>query len=109
MRARRRADRQRAGRSPLTTAVGRTSTRRARGAAVTSSIAILSSDPLAIHAVAGLAVTLTPRLLADQLRVVRIASVEGLPARGALYALLPDIGARPLEPELVDELRATAA
>jgi DNA-binding transcriptional LysR family regulator len=81
-----------------------------RAAGFEPRIAILSSDPLAIRAVvqAGMAVTLTPRLLADQLPGVRIASVVGSPPRRALYALLPDTGARPLDVELVEELRRAA-
>ena len=68
-------------------------------------IAIVTSDPLAIRAVvaAGLAVTLTPRLLAEHLPGVHIAAAEA-PPRRAIYALLPDSGARPLELALLDEL-----
>jgi DNA-binding transcriptional LysR family regulator len=70
-------------------------------------IAYLSSDPLSIRAIvaAGLAVTLTPRLLAGQLQGVRIAEVRGEPARRALYALTPDSGVRPLDERLLTRLR----
>ncbi|HEX6460615.1 MAG TPA: LysR substrate-binding domain-containing protein [Thermoleophilaceae bacterium] len=69
-------------------------------------ITIETSDPLAIGAVvrAGLAVTLTPRLLAGQLPGVRILTVRGAPPRRTLYALLPDRGARALDEDLLAEL-----
>jgi DNA-binding transcriptional LysR family regulator len=69
-------------------------------------ITIQTSDPLAIGAVvrAGLAVTLTPQLLAGQLPGVRILAVNGAPPRRAVYALLPDRGARGLDDQLVAEL-----
>jgi DNA-binding transcriptional LysR family regulator len=69
-------------------------------------ITIETSDPLAIGAVvrAGLAVTLTPQLLAGQLQGVRILAVNGAPPRRAVYALLPDRGARALDFQLLDEL-----
>src|SRR5918997_290430 len=65
-------------------------------AGFTPRIAYLSSDPLSIRAIiaAGLAVALTPRLLANHLHGVRIASVRDEPARRDVYALLPDAGAR---------------
>jgi DNA-binding transcriptional LysR family regulator len=77
-----------------------------RSAGFEPRIAIVASDPLAIRAVvqAGLAVTLTPRLLAAQLHGVHIAPVDGPPPRRALYALLPDTGARALELALLHEL-----
>ena len=77
-------------------------------AGFTPRIAYLSSDPLSIRAIvaAGLAVTLTPRLLAGQLPGVRIADVRGEPARRALYALVPDSGVRPLDERLLTRLRA---
>ena len=69
-------------------------------------ITIQTSDPLAIGAVvrAGLAVTLTPQLLAGQLPGVRILAVNGAPPRRAVYALLPDRGARALDNQLLAEL-----
>ena len=77
-------------------------------AGFTPRIAYLSSDPLSIRAIvaAGLAVTLTPRLLADQLQGVRVAEVRGEPARRTLYALVPDSGVRPLDERLLTLLRA---
>lgn len=85
--------------------------RACRGAGFDPRITILSSDPLSIGAVvrSGLAVTLTPRLLAPQLEGVRILTVDGAPPRRALYVLLPDRGARPLDLEVVEELRLAAA
>ncbi len=69
-------------------------------------ITIQTSDPLAIGAVirAGLAVTLTPQLLAGQLPGVRILAVNGTPPRRAVYALLPDRGARAHDYQLLAEL-----
>jgi DNA-binding transcriptional LysR family regulator len=69
-------------------------------------ITIESSDPLAIGAIirAGLAVTLTPQLLAGQLPGVRILPVKGEPPRRTVYALLPDRGARTLDHQLLAEL-----
>jgi DNA-binding transcriptional LysR family regulator len=69
-------------------------------------ITIETRDPLAIGAVvrAGLAVTLTSELLAGQLPGVRIVAVNGAPPRRAVYALLPDHGARALDRRLLDEL-----
>jgi DNA-binding transcriptional LysR family regulator len=66
----------------------------------------VTSDPLATRAVvhAGLAVTLTPRLLAEHLPGLRIAEVDGRAPRRTLYALLPDVGARPLDRAAVGEL-----
>ena len=74
-------------------------------------ITIQASDPLAIGAVvgSGLAVTLTPQLLAGQLHGVRIVPLGGDPPRRAVYALLPDRGARPLVHDLIAELVAPAA
>ena len=66
-------------------------------------ITIETSDPLAIGAVvrAGLAVTLTPQLLASHLPGVRTLNVDAGPPRRAVYALLPDAGARQLDHELL--------
>lgn len=72
-------------------------------------ITIQTSDPLAIGAVvrAGLAVTMTPQLLAGQLPGVRILSVGEPRPRRTVYALLPDHGARALDHELLTELART--
>jgi DNA-binding transcriptional LysR family regulator len=73
-------------------------------------IAIQSSDPLAISAVvrAGLAVTLTPQLLAAQLSGVRIVAVSGAAPRRAVYGLLPDSGARALDLEFLHQIDMAA-
>jgi DNA-binding transcriptional LysR family regulator len=80
-------------------------------AGFTPRIAYLSSDPLSIRAIvaAGLAVTLTPRLLATHLRGVHIATVRGEPAQRDVYALLPDSGARAIDERLVAVLANSAA
>ena len=73
-------------------------------------IAIQTSDPLAISAVvrAGLAVTLTPQLLAGQLSGVRIVAVSGPAPRRAVYGLLPDSGARALDLEFLRQIDVAA-
>jgi len=70
--------------------------RACRDAGFEPRINVITGDPMAIRAVvhAGLAVTLTPRLLAAQLHGVHILDVAGDPPRRALYALLADAGAR---------------
>jgi DNA-binding transcriptional LysR family regulator len=80
-------------------------------AGFTPRIAYLSSDPLSIRAIiaAGLAVALTPRLLATHLHGVRIASVRDEPARRDVYALLPDAGARTTDEQLIAALADAAA
>jgi DNA-binding transcriptional LysR family regulator len=82
--------------------------RTCRAAGFEPRIAFLASDPLAIRALiaAGLAVTLTSRLLAEQLHGVHIAAARGEPARRSLYALLPDSGARPIDRAMLRELEA---
>jgi DNA-binding transcriptional LysR family regulator len=69
-------------------------------------VGIVTDDPLAIRAVvsAGLAVTLTPRLVAGQLAGVRVVPVEGDAPRRTIYALLPDAGARETDRALLQEL-----
>jgi DNA-binding transcriptional LysR family regulator len=69
---------------------------------------IVTADPMAVRAVlrAGLAVTLTSRLVADELTGVRIAEVDGRAPRRTIYALLPDAGARETERAFVTELEA---
>lgn len=80
-------------------------------AGFTPRIAYLSSDPLSIRAIiiAGLAVTLTPRLLATHLHGVHITTVHDQPAQRDVYALLPDAGARPTDEQLVTALANAAA
>jgi DNA-binding transcriptional LysR family regulator len=84
--------------------------RTCRAAGFEPRIAFLASDPLAIRALvaSGLAVTLTSRLLAGELQGVHIAVVAGEPARRAIYALLPDAGARPVDRAMLRELEAAA-
>jgi DNA-binding transcriptional LysR family regulator len=79
-------------------------------AGFTPRIAYLSSDPLSIRAIiaAGLAVTLTPRLLATHLHGVHIKSVQDEPARRDVYALLPDAGARTTDEQLIAALADAA-
>jgi DNA-binding transcriptional LysR family regulator len=69
-------------------------------------IAYLSSDPLSIRAIiaAGLAVSLTPRLLAPHLHGVHITTVHDQPAQRDVYALLPDTGARTIDEQLIAAL-----
>ena len=80
-------------------------------AGFTPRIAYLSSDPLSIRAIiaAGLAVTLTPRLLATHLHGVHISSVHEQPAQRDVYALLPETGARTTDEQLVAALANAAA
>jgi DNA-binding transcriptional LysR family regulator len=82
-----------------------------RAAGFEPRISILTGDPLAIGAVvrAGLAVTLTPRLLAGRHPGVHVAAVEGDTPRRAVYALLPDAGARAPELALLDEIEGALA
>ena len=81
-----------------------------RAAGFEPRITILTSDPLAIRAVvrAGLAVTMTSRLLAGQLHGLRIAPIDGAAPRRTLYALLPAAGARALDLTLLHEIEAAA-
>ena len=84
--------------------------RTCRAAGFEPRITFLASDPLAIRALiaSGLAVTLTSRLLAEQLQGIHIAAVPGDPARRAIYALLPDTGARPVDRAMLRELETAA-
>jgi DNA-binding transcriptional LysR family regulator len=85
-------------------------TRACARAGFTPRIAYLSSDPLSIRAIiaAGLAVTITPRLLAGHLQGVHIATVRGEPAQRDVYALLPDTGARAIDEQLIAALAEEA-
>jgi DNA-binding transcriptional LysR family regulator len=82
-----------------------------RAAGFEPRITIVTSDPLAIRGVvhAGLAVTMTSRLLAGHLADLRIIAIDGIPPRRSLYALLPDKGARPVDVALLDQLEEAAA
>ena len=81
--------------------------RACRAAGFEPSVTVVTGDPLAIRSVvaAGLAVTMTPRLLAAQLHGVQILPVDGAAPRRDLYALLPDAGARATEQAFLEELR----
>jgi DNA-binding transcriptional LysR family regulator len=70
----------------------------------------VTRDPLAIRGLvaAGLAVTLTPRLLAGQLDGVRTLRLSGEAPSRRLYALTPAVGARPRALAFVEALRAAA-
>jgi DNA-binding transcriptional LysR family regulator len=80
-----------------------------RAAGFEPRVAILTRDPLAARAIAaaGLAVSLTPRLLASlDLPGIVTRPLRGIAPRRALYAIAPAQGAHPLVRELVDELAA---
>jgi DNA-binding transcriptional LysR family regulator len=70
----------------------------------------VTRDPLAIRGLvaAGLAVTLTPRLLAGQLDGLRTIRLAGDAPSRRLYALTPDVGARPRALAFVDALAEAA-
>jgi DNA-binding transcriptional LysR family regulator len=70
----------------------------------------LTRDPLAIRGLvaAGLGVTLTPRLLAGQLHGIHTIRLAGEAPSRRLYALTPEVGARPRARAFVDALRAAA-
>jgi DNA-binding transcriptional LysR family regulator len=80
-------------------------------AGFTPRIAYLSSDPLSIRAIiaAGLAVALTPRLLATHLHGVHITTVQDQPAQRDVYAMLPDTGARTTDEQLIAALADAAS
>jgi DNA-binding transcriptional LysR family regulator len=69
-------------------------------------IAYLTADPLAIRALvaAGLAVTMTPQLLAGELEGVVTPSLIGEPARRTIYAVTPSTGTHPLVAPFLDAL-----
>jgi DNA-binding transcriptional LysR family regulator len=70
----------------------------------------VTRDPLAIAGIirAGLAVSLTPRLLAGRLEGVRTIALTGDAPSRRLYALTPEVGARPRALRFVEALRAAA-
>jgi DNA-binding transcriptional LysR family regulator len=74
-------------------------------------IAYLTSDPLAINGLvgAGLAVTLTPRLLGGRLRGVSTPALTGEPVRRAIYAVAPPTASHPLAEPFLEAVRAQAA
>jgi len=70
----------------------------------------VTRDPLAIAGIirAGLAVSLTPRLLAGRLEGVRTIALTGDAPSRRLYALTPGVGGRQRALRFVDALRAAA-
>ena len=70
----------------------------------------VTRDPLAIGGLirAGLAVSLTPRLLAGRLEDVRTIALTGDAPSRRLYALTPAVGARPRALRFVAALKAAA-
>jgi DNA-binding transcriptional LysR family regulator len=75
-------------------------------------VAIITRDPLAARAIAaaGLAVSLTPRLLAGlELPGIVTRPLSGIAPRRRLYTIAPAHGAHPMARALVDELRAQSA
>jgi DNA-binding transcriptional LysR family regulator len=85
--------------------------RACRAAGFEPRIVIVTRDPLAARAIAaaGLAVSLTPRLLAalPLPAIVTLPLREPAPRR-QLYAVLPPAGAHPLAGALVEALQAAA-
>jgi DNA-binding transcriptional LysR family regulator len=73
-------------------------------------IAYLTGDPLAIRAIvaAGLAVTLTPRLLLGQLHGIATPTLTGDRVSRSVYAVTPSIGAHPRAAPFLDALRDAA-
>jgi DNA-binding transcriptional LysR family regulator len=71
-------------------------------------LAYRTDDPLAIRALvaAGLAVTLTPSLLASQLHGIATIPVAGPAPRRVVYALAPPQGAHPLVAPFLEALTA---
>jgi DNA-binding transcriptional LysR family regulator len=70
----------------------------------------VTRDPLAMRGLiaAGLAVSVTPRLLAGQLEGLQTIPLSGHAPSRRLYALTPDVGARPRALAFVEALRAAA-
>ena len=74
-------------------------------------LVILARDPLANRAItaAGLAVSITPRLVARLgLSGIATPALRGGKPRRSLYALLPETGVHPMAEALVEELAAAA-
>jgi DNA-binding transcriptional LysR family regulator len=82
--------------------------RACRAAGFEPRLAYLTDDPLAIRAIvaAGLAVTLTPSLLAGHLLGIRTPQLSGNPVRRAIYAVTPATTPHPLVSPFLDALRA---
>ena len=79
------------------------------GAGFEPRIAYLTGDPLAIRAIvaAGLAVTLTPRLLVGQLEGISTPALADRVSR-SVYAVTPSSGVHPLVAPFLDALRNAA-
>ena len=71
-------------------------------------IAFVARDVLAIRALVagGLAVTLSPRLIADHLHGVRVLELRDDPPRRTIYALTPRTGTSQAARDFLDALRA---
>ena len=83
-----------------------------RAAGFEPRVIILTRDPLASRAIAaaGLAVSLTPELLARvELPGIAMPPLRGRAPQRTIYALLPGAGAHPLAGDLLDALAAAAA
>jgi hypothetical protein len=74
-------------------------------------IAYLTDDPLATNGLvaADLAVTLTSRMLAGQLRGISTPTLSGDPVRRTVYAVTPPGATHPLIAPLLDAVRAAAS
>jgi DNA-binding transcriptional LysR family regulator len=70
----------------------------------------LTDDPLSIRGIvsAGLAVSLTPQLLAGQLRGVATPPLTGDPVRRRIYAVAPPAAPHPLLEPFLDAVRAAS-
>jgi DNA-binding transcriptional LysR family regulator len=84
--------------------------RACRAAGFEPHLAYLTEDPMAINSfvTAGLAVTLTSRLLAPLFRDVAVLALIGEPPRRAIYAVVPPGRAHPLAAPFLDAVRAAA-
>jgi DNA-binding transcriptional LysR family regulator len=81
--------------------------RACRAAGFEPRLAYLTDDPLAIRAIvaSGLAVTLTPRLLAGHLFGIMTPQLSGAHVRRAIYAVTPGTTPHPLVTPFLDTLR----
>jgi DNA-binding transcriptional LysR family regulator len=84
--------------------------RACRAAGFEPHLAYLTEDPMAINSfvAAGLAVTLTSRLLAPRFRDVAELALIGEPPRRAIYAVVPPGRAHPLAGAFLEAVRAAA-
>jgi molybdate transport repressor ModE-like protein len=81
----------------------------ARAAGFEPAVAFTTTDPLAVRALvmAGLAVTLSPRLVAEAVPGPTLLALRGDAPRRRVFALLPETGARPEARAFAGALRAT--